>query len=237
MSALRNDDVFGVTAQLCELALLFSACSNRIVSRKNDERHTRWPGKVEHFARALWKISEVPGLREKGFGLSPVRAHSHQQFRRQFCDFSNDPIYNLRGLSSEAAEDRLSSSRPTADRKTDAEPDDTYATQNCTNPRKKDSADKHSSLVACWLRIFIGMKCINQHYAGNFVRILRGVGAHNESTEGMAHQYIWRFDPSRIQHEMEFLCQASRSTLRSAAITPAEACAIVTADARKIRGL
>src|SRR5215813_9535469 len=142
MSALLNDNMFGVTAQVCELALLFNACSNRIVSGKNDKRHMRWQGKIEHFARASWKTGEVPSLREERFGLSPMRAHCHQEFRWQFCDFSYNPIYNFRGLNSEAAEDGLSGSRPAAGRKTDAEPDDTYATQNCTDPRKKHSADK-----------------------------------------------------------------------------------------------
>ena len=183
MSAVWNDNVLAVGTELRELTLLVGTSRNGIVSRKNHKRNTRRQSDVEHFARALWKRGEVPGLREERFGLSPVCAHCNQQFRRQFCDFSDNPIYNFGGLSSEAAEDGLSGSRPAAGRETDAEPNDTYATQNCTDPRKKHSADKDSSLIARWLRPFIRMQRINQHHAGDFIWKLRRVGAHDQPTE------------------------------------------------------
>src|SRR5215469_856948 len=183
MSAVWNDNVLAVSTELRELTLLVGTSRNRIVSRKNHKRNMRRQWKVEHFARALWKRGEVAGLREERFGLSPVCAHCNQQFRRKFCDFSHNPIDNFGGLSSEAAEDGLSGSRPAAGCKIDAEPNDTHATQNCTDPRKKHSADKDSSLIARWLRVFVGMKCINQHHGRDFVWKLRRVGAHDEPTE------------------------------------------------------
>ena len=213
--------------------MLFECIRSLIAARDHDERQIGQRDHAINRGCRLFEHCEMIRHRPKAFRLTPERLHDGMQIGWELPHLADQSLQGTRGGWPEDANEPARNALCAARQQGETGPHDTDSRQELADARQLNATAQQTRLLSGHRMPFT--RRIEQHQAGDVIRVCRCVGARQKRAKGMADQHR-RSIVRRIGENSAQLGQHPGDRARSFCwIAPAQASAIVGARTREGR--